>query len=347
MEPEEGRAEARESRAPRRDDRGEIVRTLAAVCIVVASLKLASDFLAPLLLAAFFAMALAPLAERLQRAGVPAAVSTVLAFVLGAALVIGLLAFVGLALAGVEEKLPEYEERLRDRGAEATAWLQSRGVQLSERGPEVGLSPERALELASGFVASLGGALSNAVVILLMMLLLLFERAAFTGKAPGSSLKPGPRVKIQKVVQAVADYLSVKTVVSLLTGLLFGLACALIGVDFPLLWGLLAFLLNYIPNIGSVLAVTPAVLVALLQLGLDGALAAVVASVLVNGIMGNVVEPRLMGQKVGLSTLTIFVSLIFWSWIFGAVGTVLSVPLSIAVRTLLEKPAAADGPVAP
>ena len=143
---------------------------------------------------------------------------------------------------------------------------------------------------------------------------------------------------IQKVVQSVTDYLSVKTVISLITGLLFGLACALIGVDFPLLWGLLAFLLNYVPNIGSALAAIPAVLVALLQLGVDGALLVLVASLLINGILGNVIEPKLMGQKVGLSTLTIFLGLVFWSWVFGPVGTVLSVPLSIATKLLLQKP---------
>ncbi len=162
---------------PPADERGETVRTLAAVCIVIASLKLAADFLVPLLLAVFFAMALVPLAERLQRMGVPHVVATVLSFVLGAALVLCLLGLVGVALTGVEEKLPEYEERLRDRGQDATAWLQGHGVRLPERGLEAGISPEDALGFASGFVASLGGALSNAFIILLLMLLLLFERA--------------------------------------------------------------------------------------------------------------------------------------------------------------------------
>ena len=142
----------------------------------------------------------------------------------------------------------------------------------------------------------------------------------------------------------MTDYLSDKTIISAVTGLLFGISCALIGVDFPVLWGLLAFLLNYVPNIGSILAAIPAVLIALIQLGPQGALLVLVANVAINGILGNVIEPRMMGQKVGLSTLTIFLGLIFWSWVFGAVGTVLSVPLTIVVKLMLEKSAPAPDP---
>lgn len=320
------------------DKRVEGVRTLAAICIVIASLKLAADLLVPLLLAVFFAMALIPLADKLQKKGLPAAVATGLSFLLGALLIVGLAALVGVALGSVQQKLPEYEVRLSDGLGEARGWLEGKGAKLPEDGLETGVAPEDALQFVSGLVSSLGSALSNAIVILLVMLLLLFERAALTGEVAGTSPRAGEASRLRRVVQSVTDYLSVKTAISLLTGLLFGIACALIGVDFPLLWGLLAFLLNYIPNIGSVLAAIPAVLVALLQLGFDGALLVLVANLLINGILGNVIEPKLMGRKVGLSTLTIFVGLVFWSWVFGPVGTVLSVPLSIATKLLLQKP---------
>ena len=163
------------------DKRVEGVRTLAAVCIVVASVKLAADLLVPLLLAVFFAMALIPLAERLQRKGMPAAVATLGAFLLGTLLILGLAALVGLALSGVEEKLPEYEERLQQSVESGTTWLKEKGVALPEGGLETGVSPKDALQFAPGLVASMGSALSDAIVILLIMLLLLFERAALTG----------------------------------------------------------------------------------------------------------------------------------------------------------------------
>ena len=323
---------------PRLDRRVEGVRTLAAVCIVIASLKLAADLLVPVLLAAFFAMALLPLAERLQQKGVPAVLATVLAFATGALLVLALAALVASSLSSVEERLPYYEERVKGGVDDATTWLRDRGVAIPDSGLDLGLKPEAALSFASGVIGSLGVALSDSVVVLFVMLLLMFERAAMTGQVASSAAARGVEAKLQRVAKSVTDYLSVKTVISILTGLLFGIVCALIGVDFPVLWGLLAFLLNYVPNVGSIIAAIPPILVALVQLGVGSALLVVLGNVAVNSVLGNIIEPRLMGQKVGLSTLTIFLGLVFWSWVFGPIGTVLSVPLTIVVKMLLEPP---------
>lgn len=329
------------------DRRVEGIRTLAAICIVIASLKLASDLLVPVLLAAFFAMALTPLAERLHRAGVPATLATLLSFALGAVLVLGLGALVAHSMQDIEEALPRYEAKIETGVEDATAWLQGHGIAVPENSFVDTIDPDKAVSFATGVVGSLGKALSDSVVVLFVMLLLMFEGAALSRAVPGVDPRQGAKAKLQQVVDSVTGYLSVKTIISLLTGLFFGIACALIGVDFPVLWGLLAFLLNYIPTVGSVLAAIPAVLVALVQLGIQGAVLVLVATVVVNGILGNVIEPKMMGQKVGLSTLTIFLGLIFWSWIFGPVGTVLSVPLTIVVKMMIAKPVPTDLVAAP
>jgi len=114
-------------------------------------------------------------------------------------------------------------------------------------------------------------------------------------------------------------------------------------VAVPVLWGLLAFLLNYVPNIGSIIAAIPPILVAFVQpdLGFSGALLVLTASLMVNGFYSYVVQPRVMGHKVGLSPLVVFLGLIFWSWVFGPVGMILSVPLTIVVKIILEKSAPA------
>ncbi|MEL7401671.1 MAG: AI-2E family transporter, partial [Pseudomonadota bacterium] len=135
---------------------------------------------------------------------------------------------------------------------------------------------------------------------------------------------------------SVQQYLAIKSLVSLGTGITIGLILWIIGVDYAPLWALVAFLLNYIPNIGSIIAAIPAVLIALIQLGVGEALLVGLSYVLVNTVFGNVVEPRLMGRSLGLSTLVVFISLVFWGWILGPVGMLLSIPLTMVMKIALE-----------
>jgi predicted PurR-regulated permease PerM len=131
-------------------------------------------------------------------------------------------------------------------------------------------------------------------------------------------------------------YLGIKTLVSMATGLIVGVMTWGIGLDFPLLWAMLAFLLNYIPNIGSIIAAVPAVLLALVQLGPGEALTTAIGFVAINMVIGNMIEPKLMGHGVGISSLIVFIGLIFWGWMFGPVGMLLSVPLTMALKLALE-----------
>jgi predicted PurR-regulated permease PerM len=130
--------------------------------------------------------------------------------------------------------------------------------------------------------------------------------------------------------------MAIKTTTSFITGIFISVWLAIIGVDYPILWGSLAFLLNYVPNIGSIIAAVPAIILAFIQLGLWSALFTALGYVLVNGIIGNIVEPKFMGRSLGLSTLIVFLSLVFWGWILGPVGMLLSVPLTMTVKIALE-----------
>jgi predicted PurR-regulated permease PerM len=148
-----------------------------------------------------------------------------------------------------------------------------------------------------------------------------------------------PSMKIQQIdkfLVSVKNYLAIKTLVSLGTGIIIGLWLYFLGVDHFLLWAVLAFLLNYIPNIGSIIAAVPAVLLAFVQLGATAAGLTALGFVVSNMVMGNVIEPRYMGRGLGLSTLVVFLSLIFWGWLLGTVGMLLSVPLTMIVKIALE-----------
>ncbi|MCD4750267.1 MAG: AI-2E family transporter, partial [Thermoanaerobaculales bacterium] len=138
------------------------------------------------------------------------------------------------------------------------------------------------------------------------------------------------------VTDQVQRYLAIKTVTSGATGIAIGLWVGLLGLDFAVVWGLIAFLLNYIPNIGSIVAAVPAVLLAFVQLGVGHGLAVAAGFLVINIIVGNIVEPALLGRTLGLSTLVVFLSLVFWGWMWGTVGMLLSVPLTMILKILLE-----------
>jgi len=131
-------------------------------------------------------------------------------------------------------------------------------------------------------------------------------------------------------------YFGTKALTSLVTGILVTISLAIIGVDFPLLWGFLAFLLNFIPNIGSIIAAIPAILLALVQLGFPSAIAVAIVFLIVNVLIGNVIEPRLMGKNLGLSPLIVFVSLIFWGYVLGTVGMLLATPLTMTIKIIFD-----------
>ena len=141
---------------------------------------------------------------------------------------------------------------------------------------------------------------------------------------------------VARLSEKVQRYVELKALMSLGTALTVGLWVWIIGLDYPLIWGVLAFLLNFVPNIGSILAAAPAVLLAIVQLSWGGVMAVLAGYVVANVFWGNGVEPRIMGRDLGLSTLVVFLSLVFWGWILGPVGMLLSVPLTMTVKIALD-----------
>jgi predicted PurR-regulated permease PerM len=138
------------------------------------------------------------------------------------------------------------------------------------------------------------------------------------------------------IVRDVQRYLGIKTLVSLATGIILGLWAWIMGLDFPILLGLIAFALNFVPTIGSILAGLPAVLLSIIQFGVGHSLAVAAGYVVFNTILGNIIEPNLMGRRLGLSTLVVILSLIFWGWVWGPVGMILSVPLTMVLKIWME-----------
>jgi predicted PurR-regulated permease PerM len=193
------------------------------------------------------------------------------------------------------------------------------------------------MQSAASMLATAGGVLTNSFLILLTVVFILLEAAGMPNKLRMAlSDADSSLASFEKFVTSVRQYLAIKTLVSLATGVIVAAGLLLLGLDYALLWGMIAFLLNYVPNIGSIIAAVPPILLAVIQLGPAYALIVALLYLGTNIVMGNAVEPRLMGKKLGLSALVVFLSLVFWGWILGPVGMLLSVPLTMIVKIALE-----------
>lgn len=309
----------------------------AALVIIVAGLRVAASLLVPLAIAGFLAITSHPLVAWLERrlptwAAVGVTLIVLLLTLLGPGLVVQDAATRFVAVA------PRYGERLRAMSALSLDWLRSRGVDTGQVADVVDWSA--VFNLAGGLFTNVAFLLSNAFLVLIVVGFILME----AGSLPATLARAFPvdRAAIgrfRRVAGEVQRYLRVKTAVGLATGLLLGLWTAALGVDFALLWGLLAFLLNYIPNFGSIIAAVPPVLLSLVQAGPGVAFAVAAGFLVVNTVVGNVIEPYVMGRRLQISPLVVVLSLVFWGWVWGAVGMVLAVPITMVVRILLEQSA--------
>ncbi len=311
--------------------------TIAAVIVIIAGMRAAAPLLVPFLLALFIAIIIAQPLAWLRRRRVPS-VLAMLAVIGSFVVFMMLLALlVGSSVDDFMRDLPQYQARLHESTAGMMVWLEQRGVALSPDFMNSFFDPARAMKLVTGIISGMGGILTNGFLILITVIFLLMEGASLPGKwrvafrEPESSL-----AHMRTIMDNINHYMGIKALTSLATGVLVALWLWVLGVDYPLLWGVLAFLLNFVPNIGSIIAAVPPVLLAMIQLGPWPALLVVLGYVVVNVVVGTILEPRYMGKGLGLSTLVVFLSLVFWGWVLGPVGMLLSVPLTIAVKIALD-----------
>jgi AI-2 transport protein TqsA len=322
------------------DGAGRGLLTVAALVVLIAGLRAAAPLIVPFLLSLFLAILSLPLLSWLQRRRVPtvpAVLLTVVVVLLGLGAV---LLMVAGSFGDFTEAAPRYQARLTEMALAVFTWLEARGFDTRQLLPAEIINPAVVLDLVGVLLRSVAAVLSNAVLVLLTLVFLLFEAAGLPAKLHAAlGGRAVPLAQIDRVKWEVQRYLGVKTLVSLATGVVIGAALALLGVDFPILWGLVAFIFNYVPNLGSIVAAVPPVLLTIVQLGPGHALVVALVYVAVNMLLGNIVEPSLMGRKFGLSTLVVFVSLVFWGWVWGPVGMLLSVPLTMVVKIMLENSA--------
>jgi len=314
-----------------------ILVIVAALAIITGGIHQAQSVLEWLLIAVFLAAICAPSVLWLERNRIPYTVAVLLVVAGMAAVfaVIGVL--VGTSLNSFYADLPEYQVRLQKHVSSLQTFLATKGIRFADSIQFDPVTPQTVRRLTASLLAGLGSTLFEIVLVLLTVTFILLEASSFPAKL--RAVLGEPKKDFHAFMRFVYDinrYMVIKTVISMTAGVLIGIWLWILGVDFPILWGFLAFLLHYVPNIGALIASVPAVSLALIQLGIGPAALAASGYLSVNFILGNVVEPMLMGRRLGLSTLVVFLSLIFWGGLLGLIGVILCIPLTMTLKYVCE-----------
>lgn len=305
----------------------------ASFVIIVAGMKAAQSILVPFLLSLFIAIIGSPLLFWLRRKGISMWVSltTVIAIVFFAGVLLVLL--IGASLNDFTRSVPFYQARLQEKVLEVMALLERAGMDLPDKQILEYVDPGAVMNFVSNILSGLGNVLTNAFLIFFTVVFILLEAAMFQSKLSSMLERSKEHIDfLGNFSSKINRYMVIKTWLSLATGILVTAWLTVLGVDFAILWGLLAFIFNFVPNIGSIIAAIPAILLAYVQTGPLPAFLALAGYLAINVGIGNILEPRVMGKGLGLSTLIVFLSLVFWGWVLGPVGMLLSVPLTTAMK---------------
>lgn len=312
------------------------VLMIAGVVIVVTGLSLAAPLLVPLVTAAFITVVSLPVVRWLTARKVPRWAAILLAVLLDFAVLIGFGGLVGGSLNEFNERVPYYQARLSELTLHAAEWVDAHGIHLDSARIERLVDQARVMTLVADLFQRLGTLLSKALLVALLVLFMLFEAGPWRTKMAYVLHRPTQDLpRFTNATREVQTYLVVKSALSVVTGALCGVWVAICGVDFALLWGLLAFLLNYVPTLGMAIATIPPVVVALIQFGPGSALLVLAGYIVINFTLGNFVEPRIMGRALGLSPLVVFMSMVFWGWLWGPIGALLAVPLTMVMKIVM------------
>jgi predicted PurR-regulated permease PerM len=310
---------------------------MASIIIVLAGVKSASAILVPFLLSLFIAIILSPMFQFLQRKKFPdslALIVVIFGFVIFLALIASL---IGTSVQDFSANINNYTLKLNAYYENLAQYAAHFGFDISVEEIRAMFDSKQVMLFTSSLVKSMSSMFTNSFVILLTVAFMLLESKTFSKKIDFADGDKDTIVHINSILDKIKEYMMLKALISLLTGVVVWIALVLIGTDYAFLWAVFAFLLNFIPNIGSIIAAVPAVIITLVQLGSFSALLVASLYVAINVVIGSIIEPKIMGKGLGLSTLVVFLSLLFWGWLLGMVGMLLSIPLTIMAKIILNE----------
>jgi AI-2 transport protein TqsA len=306
--------------------------------VSIAAIMAARSIIVPILLALFISIIFAQPILWLEKKKIPWGLGTIIVL-LSAGLVFPVLgAIIGDSISKFISDAPKYEERLQDAFVESIEGLNQLGANINTEQTLEEVDPGKIMTFAAGAAGEIGKVMKETALVIVITVFMLFGAKNFLYKTKlVEKIHSRPLTFLDTIGTSIRHYLSIKSVISLITGFLVWLWLIILGVEYAILWGVIAFLFNYIPSIGSPIAAIPAILLALIQLGVGGMVWTVVGYAVINVVMGSIVEPKALGKGLGLSTLVVFLSLIIWGFILGIVGMFLAIPLTITIKIMLEE----------
>ncbi|MGF1493182.1 MAG: AI-2E family transporter [Microcoleaceae cyanobacterium] len=309
---------------------------LAGLVVIVTGLKAASGLLAPILLALFVVLFCSPIVVWMEQRRVPRwlAQAIVILGVIAAGLT--LILFLGISVNQLSKALPQYQSLIVEQQKNVAGLMEKAGIESSDLLALEFLQPGKIIQVVLGFLSGILSALSQIGLTLFIFVYMLAGASTFSDKLQrGLRHNPAMLTRLNAFGRSISVYLFIKTVLGFFTALGQTLLLLALGVDFAVLWGVLSFLLNFIPNIGYVISLIPPVLLTLLKFGQVKAIIVFAGYTIINNIFDILIAPRYLGKGLDLSTLVTFLAVIFWSWILGPVGAFMALPLTDLIKKLL------------
>ncbi|QLB12645.1 putative PurR-regulated permease PerM [Bisgaardia hudsonensis] len=320
-----------------------VLLACAALVVIFAGIKLATEIVVPFLLALFIAIICSPIVDFMTKRKIQRWLAITVLFCLILVVFFFLVGLINGTVREFTQSIPQYKILLSQRLNDIWALAQRFNIPLHISKDTIldNFDPSIVMNFVSKLLLGFSGVVTNVFVLFLVVILMLFEaptakhKFAVAFSANNQNIEP-QEYYIDRILKGVISYLGVKTLTSAITGILVYTLLKIAGVQYAILWATFSFLFNYIPNIGSILASIPIIVQALLLNGFTIGFFVTIGVVMINMIVGNILEPKLMGRKLGLSTLVVFLSLLFWGWLLGTVGMLLSVPLTMTLKIALE-----------
>jgi len=310
---------------------------MASIVIVLAGVKSASEIIIPFLLSLFLAILLLPSYNFFNKKGLPNAISLSLVITLFIVFISLVAKLIGSSITDFNSNIDLYTDKLSIYYYSFANLSAKIGVEISADELSNMINTKQIMSFATKIMQSMGSMFTNGFVVLLTVVFMLLESKHFKEKIELFGKNSEATIHLQKITTQIKEYMVLKAIISIFTGLIVWITLVIVGTDYAFLWAVIAFLFNFIPNIGSIIAAVPAVLLTLIQFGVLSSLVVTGIYILINIIIGSIIEPKVMGKGLGLSTLVVFLSLIFWGWLLGIVGMLLSIPLTIMVKIVLNE----------
>jgi AI-2 transport protein TqsA len=316
---------------------GRMLLITAAAVGILAGMRAAGPILGPIFVALVITIAWSPGADWLRRRGSHPTVAALAGIVIGVAVLGLLVALVWISLVQLQDRLPTYQPRIAALQAMVTEKLRILPMDTSRLLSSETFSPSNLVGYAVRIIRQATQTAGNLVVLVLLMAFMMLEAIDFPAKVR-SAFAANPEVveSLRGFGESIKSYVLINAAFGLAAAAINTTLLFVLGVDFAFLWGVLSFLLSFVPNIGFIIALVPPTLLALIEFGFTRAGIVLGAYILINFVTDNVIKPKFVGESIGLSALVVVLSLFFWAWLLGPLGALVAVPLSIGVKFLLE-----------